>query len=141
MDSLVLNFDELSDSRVTNPFLDLFTGKVVERMQCPDDDIAVSRRDVQQGKRYIEIPELDELIVEFRARLDARDKDARKEFASRREWKKYKTAMFYENFEEAFEAAIMSWLESLRVPRVLLRVEDGLGVTAWLDPAVGYWES
>ena len=140
--------------------LDFVTGNLIPIDQCVQEGIGEGRPGLQQDKRYIRIPNLDEASTEMKARYDDWENGDYQDntdlmpnnpkAAEIREMLKplleavSKTPEYKEWCEVLHEDlaaknSAMRWIASLR-PKVMVGwKEEGLGVTHVYVPAVQSW--
>jgi len=140
--------------------LDFVTGSIVPASECPEKDIGEGRPGLRKGKRFIRIPNLDEICTEWKARYDDweygdyKDNDEllpqTDEAEEVREmlWPwvehvgqqpKYQEWCKWLNAELSKEATALRWIANLRPAVMVGWSEEGLGVTSVYDPAVKEW--
>lgn len=122
------------------PCLDLETGRIVPAEQCPPDQVGTGSPGVRAGRRYIEIPMLDEAHQEVRAEydkmsegeIDLVDDDLKPDYA-----------IFQDELgsEIAAEEVAMSWIVSLRLPMPVGWFDAEFGVTKYHDPNKGWQDA
>jgi hypothetical protein len=140
--------------------LDFKTGNLVPATDCPDHETGEGRPAIRAGKRFIRIPNLDEVRLEIKAFLDDQEfgdyedadellpdtpgaKEIREAMApmleAMREDPEYKELCHYTHLDMAAEVAAQRWIAILRPPIMVGWFEDGFGVTQVYDPAVLDW--
>jgi hypothetical protein len=68
----------------THPFcLDLTTGAVVPAAGCPQEETGEGRPALQQGKRFLRLPALDEAFLEFVERGEQAEGEAERKFLNK----------------------------------------------------------
>ena len=126
--------------------LDLLGGELVPSRDCPAGQVGYGRIGVRDGKRFIAIPSLDEIVVEFQER-NRGDERSSSDFVARDRstlTAEEKSSIDCNDGQVAAIEAAMNWLASLRSQERIDWIDDTLSglngnVLRYYDPIGGEW--
>ena len=133
----------------SNMCLDTESGRLLSKSACPDDETGYGRPAVKDGKRYIIIPSLDELVqegvwqghqMEKRAEQEAQEEVRLDSDPAYREFSNTCIEM------NAMEMIARNWLATLQLPSRIAWIDTALGgingnILMVYDSTEGEWEA